>query len=138
MTQQARAIAVAQLRSRGIDLQAHGIAVEWEEPLADNESVASDDSDDSDVSDSLTVVAQFSFPIDAQMLQARLEADGIPAWVANANTVQAFGYLRSAVGGVRVMVPTRLIEDAKRVVAALAAGEYALDDDMDVGEAGQE
>ena len=126
LTAEARVLAIKELRSRGIDPEAQGIAI------AGDDGPGSDDGDDAgdiDASDSLTIIARFSFAIDAQILQARLEADGIPAWVVNAHTAQAFGPLRNAVGGVRVMVPTDEVENARRVIAALAAGEYALDED---------
>ena len=125
LTDEGHVAAIAELRARGLDLARLGVDADVS---ADLDGDADECEPDEPASDSLTAVAQFSFPIDAQLLQARLEADGIPAWVTNANTVQAFGYLRNAVGGVRVMVPTRLVDAAKAVMAALAAGEYALDE----------
>ncbi len=125
VTAGARVLAIAELRSRGVD------AAGWDADIAAEDAPVDgdDDAGDIDASDSLTIIARFSFAIDAQILQARLEADGVPAWVVNANTAQAFGPLRNAVGGVRVMVPTEEVENARRVIAALAAGEYALDED---------
>ena len=128
LTADARAVAIGELQSRGIALAAQDIAMTADEQFRDDDTC----SDAMDASDSLTAIARFSFPIDAQILQARLEADGIPAWVVNANVAQAFGPLRNTVGGVGVMVPTNEVENAQRVIAALAAGEYALDDDDEV------
>jgi hypothetical protein len=36
-------------------------------------------------------------------------------------------------GGVRVLAPQEHLEQARQVLAALARGELALDDDVDVG-----
>jgi Putative prokaryotic signal transducing protein len=120
----AQEIAIAELRQRG---------VHWE-PIKD--SAETDDLILADTAietnDSLSLLAQFDFSMDAHLLQSRLQEEGIPAWVMNANTAQVFGYLRSAVGGARVMVPTHLVEPAADVLRRLQAGEYALDESDEV------
>jgi hypothetical protein len=77
----------------------------------------------------LVTIARYHFPEPANLLRGRLQADGIPAFVMNAHTTQALGYLRLAHGGVRVMVPTGLEAAAREVIQALDRGEYALDGD---------
>ena len=82
-----------------------------------------------DVDDSLVAIARYHFPEQANLLRGRLLADGIPAFVTNAHSTQAFGYLRLAHGGVRVMVPAAHAAAARIVIEALDSGEYSLDDD---------
>jgi len=79
-------------------------------------------------SDSLTTVARYQFAIDAQLARNRLEAEGIPAFLANEHTTQALGFYRTAHGGVGVMVATAQAAAAAQVLQALAAGAYALED----------
>jgi hypothetical protein len=135
-----RAAAVAELHARGVDLAEYGLrddgTVPGDEPQEDDDARHDDDTvaDGSTPSDSLTAVARFHFPQEAHMLEARLLADGIPAFVTNAHSTQAFGYLRLALGGVRVLVPTARVDEALAVMAALEAGEYALDDGSDPDE----
>lgn len=82
----------------------------------------------------LETIAQFNDPVDAQLLQGRLQAEGIPAFLADEHLVQANRLLAIAVGGVRVQVAGDDVERARAVIAALAAGHYALDENDDVGE----
>jgi hypothetical protein len=84
----------------------------------------------------LRICARYLLPIDAQILAARLQSEGLIARVMDSDTVQAnrilFGGL--ALGGVRVMVPDSQLEDAKRIRDAFDAGEYAIDEDFDVNQ----
>jgi hypothetical protein len=82
----------------------------------------------------LMVVARFFAPTDAYMLQSCLEANGVPAVVADAHLVQANQFLTTAVGGVRVLVPESHFEQGMAVRRAFEAGEFELDDDFDVGQ----
>ncbi len=82
----------------------------------------------------MMVVARYFVPTDAYMLKACLESRGVPAVVADANLVQAYEFLTTAVGGVRVLVPESHFEQAVQIQKAYEAGEYQLDDDFDVGE----
>jgi N-acyl-L-homoserine lactone synthetase len=85
-------------------------------------------------SDSLVEVARFTAVIDAQVLAGCLEAAGIPVFMGNFDTANALGYMGAAVP-IIVRVPTRLFAEARAVMAAFEAGEYALDDDFDPGSA---
>jgi Putative prokaryotic signal transducing protein len=69
---------------------------------------------------------------EAEMLRGRLEAEGVPAIVADAYTARAIP-LYLAIGGVRVMVPEAYLERAREILKADARGDYALDDRTDVG-----
>jgi len=82
----------------------------------------------------LFTVAQFMIPTDAFMAQGCLVAAGIPAVVADANHAQAYQLIIPALGGVRVQVPEAFLEQSREVLIALARGDYALDEDTDVGE----
>lgn len=81
----------------------------------------------------LVEVARFLTPTEAYILQGRLLADGVPAVVADAGLVQTNALLAIAVGGVRVMVPASFRSAAGEISAALARGDYALDEDEPVG-----
>lgn len=84
--------------------------------------------------DPLTSIASFITPTEAYVLQGRLEAEGIRAVVADAETVQMNSLLSPALGGVRVLVPRSAVSRAHEIKAAIARGDYALDEDADVGE----
>ena len=80
-------------------------------------------------------VAQYLVPIDAHLAQGCLVAAGIPAVVADANHAQAYELISAALGGVRVLVPMSFVQQAGEILQAMERGEFALDDDADVGEA---
>ena len=129
LIQNAREIAVNELSSRGITLTQNQSTAEVE-----IESVKNDEMDldlDAGAMDSLTEAARFMAPIDAHLLEARLQAEGIPAWATNTNTAQALTHLALALGGVQVMVPSHLLDDARDVMRRLEAGEFALHDDYE-------
>lgn len=81
-------------------------------------------------SDALVEIARFTVAIDAQVLAGCLEASGIPVFMGNFDTANALGYMGAAVPIV-VRVPARLFAEARAVMAAFEAGEFALDDDFD-------
>jgi hypothetical protein len=86
------------------------------------------DSDyDPTLGDWQTLVTFFS-PTEAFLLRGCLQAAGVPAVVADAALVQAHGLLASAIP-VRVQVPERRLEEARRVVQAFHRGDFALPDD---------
>jgi len=86
--------------------------------------------DDGAAGDFLTV-AQFLNPTDAYIVSAALEAAGIPAVVADANTVQMNQLWASAVGGVRVRVRAGRAAEARELIEAFNRGELALPDDRE-------
>jgi hypothetical protein len=81
----------------------------------------------------LFVVAKYLVPTDAFVAQGCLRAAGVPAVVADNHHVQAYELLSPALGGVRILVPESYIAQSKEVLAALERGDFALDDDADVG-----
>lgn len=82
----------------------------------------------------LFIVAKYLVPTDAFLAQGCLVAGGIPAVVADANHVQADFLIAAAIGGVRVMVPQAYLQEARTMLDALRRGDYALDENFDVGE----
>ena len=83
----------------------------------------------------LFAIAQYLVPIDAHLARGCLVAAGIPAVVADANHAQADQLILPAMGGVRILVPESYLQQAGEVLEALARGDFALSDDVDVGEA---
>ena len=78
--------------------------------------------------DLVTVARRFN-SLEAELLRGRLAADGIPATLGDAHTVQTDTLLTSALGGVRIRVPTSFEAQALRTIADLEAGSLALGDD---------
>lgn len=127
LTKNAHDIAILELGSRGINFSSKELGLDTDIEFEQHDATDVDLAD----MDSLTEVARFNMPIEAHMLEARLHAEGIPAWATNTNTVQALSHLTLALGGVRVMVPSHLWEDACHVIRRMDAGEFALDDDFE-------
>ncbi len=63
------------------------------------------------------------------ILSARLEAEGIPSFVADANINQTYSLLSIASGGVRLQVPSEFAVTARKIIADVNSGLLALDDD---------
>ena len=82
----------------------------------------------------LFVVAKCMVPTDAHVLAGCLVAGGVPAVVADAHHVQADLLIAPALGGVRILAPASYLVQAAEILAAYERGDYALDDDLDVGE----
>jgi hypothetical protein len=84
--------------------------------------------------DPLVVCARFALPMEAEIFAARLKAEGVTAHVMDANTLYSDGFAGGfGKGGIRVMVPRSQLADSERILAAFNAGEYAIDEDFDVG-----
>ena len=81
----------------------------------------------------MTEVARYLIPMDATLVQGCLVAAGIPAVLADANLVQTDLLLAPALGGVGILVPEDYERQAGEVLAAYERGEFALDEDADVG-----
>ncbi|MET3132983.1 Zn-dependent alcohol dehydrogenase [Oxalobacteraceae bacterium GrIS 1.11] len=80
-------------------------------------------------------VGNYLVPTDALIVQGCLVAAGVPAVLADANLVQTYSLLTSALGGVRILVPSSHLAQARAIIAAFERGDYQLEDDVDVGEA---
>ncbi len=77
---------------------------------------------------------RFLEPMHAHMLAACLQDRGVPAFVADADTVQTNMLLSIALGGVRLQVPEVLIERAQAIMESYDRGDFALKDPEDEGE----
>jgi hypothetical protein len=82
----------------------------------------------------LFIVAKFFTPTDAHLARSFLVASGIPAVVADVNHAQADQFLLPAMGGVRVLAPEEYLAQARELLAAREHGDFALGDDVDVGQ----
>ena len=71
--------------------------------------------------------------ISMHILRARLEAEGIPAILADANMAQSYSLVSVAVGGVRLQVPTEFVDEARQIIADVNSGALAMTDEDDVG-----
>jgi hypothetical protein len=89
---------------------------------------------DTDLSRNLFIVATYYVPTDAHIVTGCLVAAGIPAVVADDNLVQTDSLLTPALGGVRILAPEAYLERAKEVIDAFNRGDYALDENADVGD----
>jgi len=78
-------------------------------------------------------VARYLIPMEASLVQGCLVAAGVPAVLADAHLVQTDLLLAPALGGVRILVPEDHLAQAQAVLEAYQRGEYALDEDADVG-----
>jgi hypothetical protein len=87
------------------------------------------DMDDLTGMGSLVLLARVLEPVQAHILQGRLQAEGIPVFVADGGLVQTNPLWTMALGGVRVLVPEHLLGRAQEVLTALGEGRYALDED---------
>jgi hypothetical protein len=83
----------------------------------------------------LVEIARFLIPMEASLVQGCLVASGIPAVLADAHLVQTDLLLAPALGGVRILAPEAYLQQAQAVLEAFQRGEFALDEDADVGEA---
>lgn len=79
----------------------------------------------------LVTVARYSFPWQAHIDRARLEAEGIPAFVADEQTINMQWLYSDALGGVRLQVPSSWAEQA----AVSLAQDHSLELSQSPGEA---
>ncbi len=123
LTELAREVALAEAQRRGLYLEALKIS-DRDAPL----EVAHGHGP-------LQICARYFNPIDAQVLAACLQNAGLAAQVMDSDTIFAGGVLFGSLprGGVRVMVPQSQLEEALRIRAAFDAGEFAIDENFDVG-----
>ncbi|GLQ88365.1 putative signal transducing protein [Dyella flagellata] len=121
LTEEAEAIAKAEILSRGLSLPGAGEAERTDGEEAQEETPNED----------LIPVARNLLPIDARVIQGRLEAEGIYAFVADENLMSALPIWAHAAygGGARVLVRASQAEAAAKILAARRADEYQLEDE---------
>jgi hypothetical protein len=81
----------------------------------------------------LVTCAHFYEPVEAHVVRARLEAEGIPATVADDQLVTANWPLSVALGGARIQVPEEFLAEARAIIEAYSNGEFAADLDAETG-----
>jgi cell division septation protein DedD len=121
LTDLAQDVAAAELRTRRIEVPRRKPALP--EPI----STAEPDIEPMAIGADLVQLASFDNLSSAILLQSRLDAEGVPAMVAD-----AFGYLKES-GLVRVLVPESYFERAALIKMRIDRGDYALDDKADLG-----
>jgi hypothetical protein len=65
----------------------------------------------------MITVARFSLAIEAHIARAKLESEGIPAFVADEHTITAQWLYSNAMGGVRLQVPNSCANNAREILA---------------------
>jgi hypothetical protein len=119
----AKEVAAEELRRRGVEVAMPAT----EANTASEDALDAEDNAPSGGGD-LVVIAQLFTPIEAHMLQSRLQADGVAAVVTDAHIVGTNPFLTMAVGGVRVLVPESDFERAREIANAIERGDYGLDE----------
>jgi hypothetical protein len=116
LTDLAKEVAELELRGRKIDCsQLHSETSVAEEPAEDDAAVDAGD---------LVLAARYSTAAEAYLLQARLELEGVPAVVTDAQMAQNLVPLAI---GVRVLVPESCLARAREIALAVEKGDFALD-----------
>jgi len=67
-----------------------------------------------------------------EVLAARLESEGIPPLIVNANSNRMGPPFSNSAGGSRLLVPSPFAKDAKEIVALLKSGAFILRDGDDL------
>jgi hypothetical protein len=65
----------------------------------------------------MITIARYSLAIEAHIARAKLESEGIPAFVADEHTITADWLYSNAMGGVRLQVPDAFVEQARTILA---------------------
>lgn len=68
------------------------------------------------MTEQLVTIGSYSTPYEANMVKSRLEATGIPAFVADEFTIGMNWLYSNALGGVKVQVPESLALDAQEIL----------------------
>ena len=76
----------------------------------------------------MITVATFSFPHEAHIAKLKLDAKGIPAFVADEHTINMQWLYSSAIGGVKLQVPAPFAEQATQALAEDFSDLFESDD----------
>jgi len=120
---QAKPVLLKTLQSRGID-PSRQVDSEQEE-FQQQESSPQELDEVEDLGPAVTV-ARFTTGLEAHILRGRLEAEGIPAFIADEHLINTYSLISNALGGVRVQVPQLFVENALKILADI---EQATRDD---------
>lgn len=120
LTDEARQLAVAELRDRGLPVPEAAVEADGETE-AEPEVYLGD----------MVLLERSLTPTEAHLLCSCLQSAGIHADAGDTNLVQANSLLSIAVGGANVRVPSTQLAEALEVVAAFRRGEFDLGDDFE-------
>jgi Putative prokaryotic signal transducing protein len=96
--------------------------------LANARSASESQADEEPPHGEFVTVTRVFNSLEAEMLRGCLEAEGIPATLGDAQTIQTDTLLTVALGGIRVMVPASFAEAARQTVEAFERGALAIDE----------
>ncbi len=122
LTDLAQDVAAAELRSRKIDFSEARSPEPSTEPEVDVKAAWS--------SEDLVLVARLN-SVSAHLLQSRLNAEGVPAIVADDLAYRNIPFGGAGLDGVRVLVPESYFDRAAEIKKKIDRGDYALDDKAD-------
>jgi hypothetical protein len=114
LTAAAAAVAGAELDRRGLARPATAAPA----AAADSEPISAEDA-------TLVTVARSLGGQRLEILRARLQAEGIPAFVMDGNTNQAYSLISIAMGGARLQVPRRHEAEARQLISLIQSGALA-------------
>lgn len=72
----------------------------------------------------LITVGSFTGPLEAHLAKGRLEAEGIPVFIAHENHIWANWVYSHALGGVKLQVAREFAEEAKKILHHHLRGDY--------------
>lgn len=72
----------------------------------------------------LVTVVAYTDAIEAHIAKGRIEADGIPAYIAHEHHIWANWFYSNALGGVKVQVLPQFVAEAKSILEAIKASTY--------------
>lgn len=72
----------------------------------------------------LVTIATFTGPLEAHIAKGRLEAEGIPVFIAHEHHIWAKWFLSNALGGVKLQVLKIYQNEAQTIIKSHINGEY--------------
>lgn len=114
LTERAESVALAEAARRGLNIQ-HNVIGEVEEDVLPANYVQ---------------LSRYLQPMEAYILQGRLQAEGINTHLSGAKTIEANPLWFNAMGGVRMFVPSAQYERAKEIIESRDEGHYELEEDV--------
>jgi hypothetical protein len=114
LTELAIEVALAEFSRRGIQAPAIAPPQNGDDQTGNGDTVA------------FVTVARSLIPSNLHILCARLEAEGIAAFVVDDNITRMNSLWAVAVGGARLLVPREDAAEAKRIIDYVRSGKFAL------------
>lgn len=74
----------------------------------------------------IRTVSTYTTATEAYIAKGRLQAEGIPAYIADEHYISAQWTISQALGGVRLQVPTSLESQALKIISEIQKGSYQL------------